>query len=373
MLRRHRPLGDPGADRGGGLVTAPVHECSVQRRDGEPGFRETFPHEAPVVVDEEASREEIGPIPQSLLQRLEQTDPALPTTDEQDGAGLKRLRPALRDLPSLANVDRTPDLEEEASAVGFHRHRRYSRRPLAALALARDRGDRPLAVDVERVEVEQGGEFSEGVGLGDVLRAIGHHHRHRPSGRRWPGRRRVATDQGPPGALADLGATPVFPGLFERRDRRSAARAESSPSVRTSTHGARPESKRCQFHGDGSPITSACGHVPCRCRPPIGCTTKGCRRLDDESIPSRSRSAFAAVIVRVTTSISSPVTNASRSICSKGLPTSSAARRSAISIARMLAISATSPVRVRAHTASSDAEVLVARCHRRETSKAIET
>lgn len=55
---------------------------------------------------------------QPFLQRLQQTDASPTAADEQDGAGLKLLGPALLNLLAIAHVDRPAHLKEQSAMIG---------------------------------------------------------------------------------------------------------------------------------------------------------------------------------------------------------------------------------------------------------------
>ena len=143
-------------------------------------------------------------------------------------------------------------------------------------------------------------------------RVRGRTRRHPPRGRDgagpWIGRRDGGgrPDERSARSAADRVAAPVISCRADRSDRRSRTPRGLLAEGEDSTSGASPDSRRCQSHGDGSPITSARGHVPSRCRRPIGRTISDSARSGVDG-PSMSSSARDAVRVRVTTSVSWPL------------------------------------------------------------------
>ena len=160
-------------------------------------------------VDEQAGGEEVRSVAQPLLKSGQEADAPCASADEQDVAGPELLGPTLLDVRPDAHVDLATDLKEDAAVVRRDRDGGDLGVPVALLVPSGDAAPRTLAAEVERVEIEQGGEVAEGIGLGHELGTV---HRGDPGRRdadrggcRWG----IGAEQVPPGTAADLVAAPV--------------------------------------------------------------------------------------------------------------------------------------------------------------------
>ena len=250
------PLGDPAPHGERGLVATPVGHATVQLGDGEPGVDEAGADELVILVDEQTGGEEVGSVGQALLEGLEETDAPRSSADEEDVAGLELLGRAVDDLRPDAHLDLATDLEEERPWSVDDRDGRDLGGPVPLLVLAGDavRGPSPPRSSGSSSNREE--KRLEGIGLGHELGSVDRS----DAGRRMPtAARRRRVDRNRAGRRQVRPRTSSLPQWSRVRpdlvDHPRASRLPTAePRVRTSRFSDSPDSRRCQSHGDGSPI-----------------------------------------------------------------------------------------------------------------------